>query len=92
MKIFLDANILFSAAYREGTTSRALVLLFELADCEILTSRYAMEEAYRNLIAKAPSRIDNLDRLMRLCTTVREPDTQQLIQARSELSDPTAVP
>ena len=45
-RVFLDANILFSAAYRP--TSR-LLQLWSLPDVELLTSPYAVEEARRNL-------------------------------------------
>lgn len=45
-RLFLDANVLFSAAYREGS---GLLRLWELEDIELLTSAYAFEEARRNL-------------------------------------------
>ena len=45
-RIFLDANILFSAAYREDS---GLVRLWGLEDVELVTSAYAAEEARRNL-------------------------------------------
>lgn len=45
-RLFLDANVLFSAAYREDArVSR----LWELPDATLLTSGYAWEEARRNL-------------------------------------------
>ncbi|NEX19717.1 hypothetical protein G3480_05205 [Thiorhodococcus mannitoliphagus] len=46
LRLFLDANILFSAAYRD--TSPAL-LLFELASagrCRLVTSTFAWGEAH----------------------------------------------
>ena len=55
---FLDANVLFSAAYREGSGLRRL---WELEDVELLTSGYALEEARRNLDTD-----DQLDRLHEL--------------------------
>ena len=45
-RIFLDANVLFSAAYRPGS---GLTLLWNLEGVELLTSAYAAEEARRNL-------------------------------------------
>lgn len=45
-RIFLDANILFSAAYRE---TNDLLKLWTIADIELLSSAYAVEEARRNL-------------------------------------------
>ena len=45
-RLFLDANVLFSAAYRERT---GLLRLWELSDTQVFTSRYAAAEARRNL-------------------------------------------
>jgi uncharacterized protein len=47
-RVFLDANVLFSAAYREGA---GLLALWELPGIRLLTSGYAAEEARRNLDA-----------------------------------------
>ena len=53
MRIFLDANVLFSAAKSDGAVRRLLVLLVE-AGHECWADGYVVEEARRNLIAKAP--------------------------------------
>ena len=45
-RVFLDANILFSAAYRTDTPLRKL---FSLPKVVLITSAYALEEAERNL-------------------------------------------
>jgi uncharacterized protein len=45
-RLFLDANVLFSAAYQ--STSR-LLRLWNLRDVVLCTSRYALEEARINL-------------------------------------------
>ena len=45
-RVFLDANVLFSAAYRERA---GLLELWELPRVALLTSGYAAEEARRNL-------------------------------------------
>jgi uncharacterized protein len=44
--VFLDANVLFSAAYRPGA---GLLRLWELPEVRLITSAYALEEARRNL-------------------------------------------
>lgn len=46
-RAFLDANVLFSAAWREEA---GLARLWHLPDCRLLTSPYAAEEARRNLL------------------------------------------
>jgi uncharacterized protein len=45
-RVFLDANILFSAAYRPDAGLRKL---WEIPDIKLITSTYAAEEARRNL-------------------------------------------
>lgn len=57
-RAFLDANVLFSAAYREGA---GLLVLWNLEEVELLTSGYAAEEARRNLeTPEAQKRLDEL--------------------------------
>lgn len=45
-RVFLDANVLFSAAYRVETPLRTL---FTTPRVQLVTSAYALEEARRNL-------------------------------------------
>lgn len=45
-RLFLDANVLFSAAYRPDS---GLLALWKLKDATLLSSRYALEEARTNL-------------------------------------------
>ena len=45
-RLFLDANVLFSAAYRSGA---GLLRLWKLPDVVLCSSRYALEEARANL-------------------------------------------
>jgi predicted nucleic acid-binding protein len=59
LRVFLDANVLFSAAYREGA---GLLALWERPDVQLVTSGYAVEEARRNL--------DTADRRSRLETLI----------------------
>ena len=47
-RLFLDANVLFSAAYRPDS---GLLRLWELSGVELVTSEYAAEEARVNLEA-----------------------------------------
>ncbi len=49
-RVFLDANVLFSAAYREAP---GLLALWSLKDVALLTSGYAAEEARWNLDTEA---------------------------------------
>ena len=45
-RLFLDANVLFSAAYRPDA---GVTRLWEVSDAVLLTSSYVVEEARRNL-------------------------------------------
>jgi uncharacterized protein len=47
-RIFLDANVLFSAAYREHS---GLMEIWDLKGVRLLSSSYAIEEARRSLAA-----------------------------------------
>ncbi len=62
-RLFLDANVLFSAAYRPDA---GIARLWQLNHVELLTSPYAAEEARVNLIEK-----DQRQRLGRLLERVR---------------------
>lgn len=50
MRVFLDANILFSAAAQQSATRQLLERL--LASAEVVTNEHALEEARRNLRLK----------------------------------------
>ncbi|MFI5181324.1 MAG: putative toxin-antitoxin system toxin component, PIN family [Thermoanaerobaculia bacterium] len=57
-RLFLDANVLFSAAWREDS---GLLHLWKLRDAEILSSAYTVDEARRNLgYVEARARLDIL--------------------------------
>ncbi len=58
-RLFLDANVLFSAAYRPEAGLRRL---WELTDVELITSAYAVEEARRNL--ETPAQRTSLNELL----------------------------
>lgn len=56
--LFLDANILFSAAYRENSR---LLMFWQIKSVNLVSSAYAVEEARRNLdISFQKERLDKL--------------------------------
>ncbi len=63
MRIFLDANILFSAAKSDGAVRRLLTLLID-AGHECWVNSYVLEEARRNLVIKIPENLSALDALL----------------------------
>lgn len=65
---FLDANVLFSAAWRADAGPARL---WTLTNCELLSSRYACEEARRNLrTAEQQERLGRLVVRLRLVPDV----------------------
>ena len=60
MRVFLDANILFSAARADGAMRRLLALI-EAAGHESWADAYVLEEARRNLAAKSPESLAMLE-------------------------------
>ena len=52
MRLYLDANILFIAGYSATSPVHDLLALAKVGDCELLSSKYALEEARRNLALK----------------------------------------
>lgn len=68
MRIFLDANIFFSAAASErGAVSRLLILL-QGNGHECWADKHVLMEAHRNIVAKKPS---VLRRFVQLIDTMR---------------------
>lgn len=63
MKVFLDANILFSVAKSDGAVRLLLNLLLK-AGHECCVDGYVTEEARRNLAAKAPDGLAALEALL----------------------------
>lgn len=63
MRVFLDANILFSAARSNGAVRRLLEMLLA-AGHECCVDGYVIEEARRNLDSKAPEGLAVMDALV----------------------------
>jgi predicted nucleic acid-binding protein len=63
MRVFLDANILFSAAKADGAV-RALVRLLVERGHECWVDAYVVAEARRNLLAKGPEALRALDAML----------------------------
>ncbi|MBK8871672.1 MAG: PIN domain-containing protein [Elusimicrobia bacterium] len=91
--IFLDANVVFSAAYTPEGRSAALFALARRRLCRLVSSRYAMEEARRNLVRKKPLALDRFDMLTHWLHLCAEADALRLEKARSVgVTDPMDVP
>jgi uncharacterized protein len=66
-RVFLDANVLFSAAYAAGS---CFLALWQSKGIRLLTSEYAVHEATRNLAtAESLKRLDDLVGVMEIVPT-----------------------
>lgn len=63
LRVFLDANILFSAAKSDGPIHALVVRLLD-AGHECWVDGYVIDEARRNISAKAPARLQSLETLV----------------------------
>jgi uncharacterized protein len=74
-KVFLDANVLYSAAYLAGSK---LADLWNLSATEIVTSFYGVEEARRNLASDRPEALVRFEALLRTTRVVPEAEDEVL--------------
>lgn len=72
MKLFFDANVVFSAAYQEEGRAQAIVSLARAGQCTVLVSAHALEEARRNLALKSIGHEPRLERLLAAISLVPE--------------------
>ena len=82
-RLFLDANVLFSAAYRSDAGVRRL---WTAPNSELVTSDYAIEEATRNLAdADQRERLDGLLESVEIVPArVLDPDLRGDVQLRDK--------
>ena len=74
LRVFLDANVLFTAAYSPDALSALLIELGAAGRVTLLTSPLAIIEAERNLEAKRPAALPTLrGSLTAAVRVVREP-------------------
>ncbi len=73
LRVFLDANVLFTAAYSPDGLSALLIELGAARRVTLLTSPLAIVEAERNLEAKRPAALPALRRSLSAVRIVNEP-------------------
>jgi predicted nucleic acid-binding protein len=94
LRLFLDANVLFLAGYSRTSPVHDLLALGRAGACELVASGYAVEEARRNLAAKAPpGAAEALSAALADVTSVAEARAAALeVAAAAALTDPADVP
>jgi predicted nucleic acid-binding protein len=75
MRIFLDANVLFSAAKQPGVMAQLLQECLNRSHT-LVVDGYVLAEAEKNLDAKFPEGLANLSTLRAECVFVQSPRTQ----------------
>lgn len=68
MRLFLDANILFTAAHNQSGKAAFVIELGAARHFQLFTSAYAREEATRNLLSKYPASVPHLEKLLEQIT------------------------
>jgi len=81
MRLFLDANILFSAAHNPQGNARALFALAYTGLVDLDSSAFACDEAARNIAVKFPELRQSLADLLEQVRRVREPPARIVARA-----------
>ena len=82
-RLFLDANVLFTAAHNPDGKAAFLFEAMDLKRWELLSSAYAIGEARRNITVKYPQCAARLEALIKQLIEVGQP-----AQARTALALP----
>ena len=72
MRIFIDANVLFSACHSLKGRSLALFRLAEIGRCSLCASSHVVEEARRNLANKTDAQMNEYSGLVELLERTSE--------------------
>jgi predicted nucleic acid-binding protein len=70
IRLFLDANVLFTAAHNPSGKAALIVEVGSRGQWEIMTSSHAIEEARRNVATKFPECLERLDSLIKVIAKV----------------------
>jgi len=70
LKLFLDANVLFTAAHNPKGKAAFVIDMAKEGPWEVVSSEFAIEEARRNLEIKFPKSLARLERLLRSVAVV----------------------
>ncbi len=84
MRLFLDANVVFSAAHRAQGRSQELLALASRGRCELLASAHVLEEARRNLALKSAGFEHRLEHALAKTTVVAEAPAVLVEWARAQ--------
>ncbi len=92
MKLFLDANVVFSAAHQPEGRAEQLLALARAGRCTVVTSAHALEEARRNLELKSRGFEKRLAAALEIAGTVAEAPGDLVAWAAGEGLPPKDAP
>ncbi|MGH7411496.1 MAG: PIN domain-containing protein [Candidatus Methylomirabilis sp.] len=81
-RLFLDANVLFSACVSHAGRAAALIELARVRACDLVSSPHAIEETRRNLTLRYPENQDRLPSILEVVTAVPEAPPELVQWAR----------
>ncbi|MDO8835045.1 MAG: hypothetical protein Q7V01_05590, partial [Vicinamibacterales bacterium] len=84
MRLFLDANVLFTAAHNPEGRSAAIVDLARHGCCSLVTSPHAATEARRNIQIKYPEVLERLEGLFEVVVLVGEASPADVARAMEQ--------
>jgi predicted nucleic acid-binding protein len=84
MRVFLDANVLFSASLLERGNAPLLIAVGKAGGCRLLASPIALREAERNLSRKAPHALARFADVQAAVEIVPDAGADLLIWAEAE--------
>ena len=90
MRLFLDANVLFTAAISPEGASRALARLGRQERCVLSSSRFAIDEAVRHVVAKRAGDASGLHGIVGIVEVVAEPGPRTLEWAAEHVASKDA--
>jgi predicted nucleic acid-binding protein len=82
MRVFLDANALFSAAHAIGSPLHGFFRLADVGACELVASPLVLDEARRNIARKHPASTADLEQLIARIVVCREAGAEDVLWAR----------
>lgn len=93
-KIFLDSSALFAGIVSANGAARALLLLAEASQIDILISEQVIAETERAMARKAPGALGDVRQAILLSRSkiVRDPEPQEVRAHLDWMTDPTDVP
>jgi uncharacterized protein len=84
MRVFLDANVLFSASLLTRGNAPTLLRIGRTGGCLLLASSLALEEAERNLAGKAPGALARFPPVRRAAQTIVDPPADLVLWAEAQ--------